>query len=226
MGKKRCARHGSGFREVRNTDPRSLPSSPGRDQSQALTAGGAQFRHAQLCAHGRLLFGEHGGGRALHLCCSFWEFGEPDWKHTKYFLLSVSRGPMPPIRSRLGLGKLKGRAPRLSRSIRLRPAIQRLPMNGSHQARNRWFCLSRADPLPAGRPEIDGNIFRAYTNAPWFGDENPGGADRRPPPAHASARRWFGTHWRKATKAGRSAATPALLGRFTCLMAAGGDESH
>jgi anaerobic selenocysteine-containing dehydrogenase len=44
---------------------------------------GAAIRHGELRRARRLLFGEHGRGRAVFdRWFSFWEFGEPDWEHT------------------------------------------------------------------------------------------------------------------------------------------------
>ena len=50
---------------------------------------------------------------------SFWEFGEPDWKHTKYFLLFGVAEDHASNPIKIGLGKLKASAaPNSSPSIR------------------------------------------------------------------------------------------------------------
>ena len=54
---------------------------------------------------------------------SFWEFGEPDWKHTKYFLLFgvAEDHASNPIKT--GLGKLKAKG---AKFVSVNPVKHRL----------------------------------------------------------------------------------------------------
>ena len=44
---------------------------------------------------------------------SFWEFGEPDWEHTKYFLLFGVAEDHDSNPIKIGLGKLKARGAKI-----------------------------------------------------------------------------------------------------------------
>jgi anaerobic selenocysteine-containing dehydrogenase len=75
---------------------------PGADRLVAQAV-----RHAQLCRPRRLLLGQHGGAGIYTMGGAFWEFGEPDWDNTKYFMLFgvAEDHASNPIKT--GLGKLK-----------------------------------------------------------------------------------------------------------------------
>ena len=76
------------LKDVRARDPSKLAFFTGRDQSQALTGWFAQ-------QYGTQNFAAHGGFCSVNMAAaglytfggSFWEFGEPDWEHTRYFML-------------------------------------------------------------------------------------------------------------------------------------------
>ncbi len=96
--------------EVRRRDPRKLAFFTGRDQSQALTGWFAQ-------QYGTMNYAAHGGFCSVNMAAaglytfggSFWEFGEPDWEHTRYFMLfgvAEDHGSNP---IKIALGKLKAK---------------------------------------------------------------------------------------------------------------------
>ncbi len=97
--------------EVRGRDPSRLAFFTGRDQSQALTGWFAQ-------QYGTPNFAAHGGFCSVNMAAaglytfggSFWEFGEPDWDHTRYFLLFgvAEDHASNPIKAALGKLKAKG----------------------------------------------------------------------------------------------------------------------
>jgi len=99
------------LREVRERDPSRLAFFTGRDQSQALTGWFAQ-------QYGTQNFAAHGGFCSVNMAAaglytfggSFWEFGEPDWEHTKYFLMFgvAEDHASNPIKTALGKLKAKG----------------------------------------------------------------------------------------------------------------------
>ena len=73
---------------IRNTDPKKLAFFTGRDQSQSLTGFWAQqFGTPNFAAHGGFCSVNMAAGGIYTVGGSFWEFGEPDWDHTKYFMM-------------------------------------------------------------------------------------------------------------------------------------------
>src|SRR6185503_6893953 len=82
----------------------------GRDQSQALTSHFAR-------RFGTMNFAAHGGFCSVNMAAAglysvggaFWEFGEPDWDHAKYFMLFgvAEDHDSNPIKT--GLARLKAR---------------------------------------------------------------------------------------------------------------------
>ena len=73
---------------IRRSDPRKLAFFTGRDQSQALTGWWAsQFGTPNYAAHGGFCSVNMAAAGLYTVGGSFWEFGEPDWDHTRYFLL-------------------------------------------------------------------------------------------------------------------------------------------
>ena len=96
--------------DVRNRDPRKLAFFTGRDQSQGLTGWWAsQFGTPNYAAHGGFCSVNMAAAGLYTFGGSFWEFGEPDWKHTKYFLLFGVAEDHASNPIKMGLGKLKGR---------------------------------------------------------------------------------------------------------------------
>ena len=119
--------------EVRARDPSKLAFFTGRDQSQALTGWFAQ-------QYGTPNFAAHGGFCSVNMAAaglytfggSFWEFGEPDWEHTRYFMLFGVAEDHASNPIKIALGKLKQtrRQGRLRQS-RSAPATAPSPTNGS-----------------------------------------------------------------------------------------------
>ena len=74
--------------DVRASDPKKLAFFTGRDQSQALTGYFAQqFGTPNYAAHGGFCSVNMAAAGLYTFGGSFWEFGEPDWERTKYFML-------------------------------------------------------------------------------------------------------------------------------------------
>ena len=73
---------------IRRSDPRKLAFFTGRDQSQALTGWWAtQFGTPNYAAHGGFCSVNMAAGGLYTIGGSFWEFGEPDWENTLYFMM-------------------------------------------------------------------------------------------------------------------------------------------
>jgi sulfite dehydrogenase (quinone) subunit SoeA len=204
--------------EVRNKDPRKLAFFTGRDQSQGLTGWWAsQFGTPNYAAHGGFCSVNMAAAGLYTFGGSFWEFGEPDWKHTKYFLLFgvAEDHASNPIKT--GLGKLKGRG---AKFVSINPV-----KTGYSAIADEWVGVKPGtDGLLVGAlihellaaQKINGEYLQRYTNAPWLIIENAGGADdglfAR---TEAGAAQVWDSHTNSPMPATSSDALPKLMGRFT-----------
>jgi anaerobic selenocysteine-containing dehydrogenase len=165
--------------EVRNRDPKKLAFFTGRDQSQGLTGWWAtQFGTPNYAAHGGFCSVNMAAAGLYTFGGAFWEFGEPDWAHTKYFMLfgvAEDHGSNP---IKAGIGKLKSRGAKV---VSINPV-----RTGYSAVADEWVGLKPGtdglfvgalihELLNAGK--IDGEYLQRYTNAPWLVIENPGKAD-------------------------------------------------
>jgi anaerobic selenocysteine-containing dehydrogenase len=76
------------LQKIRETDPKKLAFFTGRDQMQALTGLWAQqFGTINWAAHGGFCSVNMAAAGLYTTGFSFWEFGDPDWDKTKYFML-------------------------------------------------------------------------------------------------------------------------------------------
>jgi anaerobic selenocysteine-containing dehydrogenase len=203
--------------EVRNTDPKKLAFFTGRDQSQGLTGWwAAQFGTPNYAAHGGFCSVNMAAAGLYTFGGSFWEFGEPDWKHTKYFLLFgvAEDHASNPIKA--GLGKLKGKGAKI---VSLNPI-----RTGYSAIADEWIGIRPGtDGLFVGAlihellsaQKIDGEYLLRYTNSPWLVIENEGGPEdglfaRN---AQGSALVWD-AHSETPMPALSPDAEPKLMGRF------------
>ncbi|MCG8545989.1 MAG: molybdopterin-dependent oxidoreductase, partial [Alphaproteobacteria bacterium] len=93
---------------ARATNPRKLAFFTGRDQSQALTSWWAQqFGTPNYSAHGGFCSVNMAAGGLYTIGSAFWEFGEPDWEHTRYFLMFGVAEDHDSNPIKIGLGHLK-----------------------------------------------------------------------------------------------------------------------
>ena len=203
--------------EIRNKDPRKLAFFTGRDQSQGLTGWWAtQFGTPNYAAHGGFCSVNMAAAGLYTFGGSFWEFGEPDWKHTKYFLLFgvAEDHASNPIKT--GLGKLKARG---AKFVSINPV-----KTGYSAIADEWVGLKPGtDGLFVGAlihellgaQKIDGEYLQRYTNAPWLVIENPGGADDGLFLRELSgAAQVWDSHTNSPMSATSSDASPKLMGRF------------
>src|SRR6516165_4882728 len=73
---------------IRGADPKKLAFFTGRDQSQSMTGFWAtQFGTPNFAAHGGFCSVNMAAAGMYTIGGSFWEFGEPDWEHTKLLLM-------------------------------------------------------------------------------------------------------------------------------------------
>ncbi len=165
--------------EIRQKDPRKLAFFTGRDQSQALTGWWAmQFGTPNFAAHGGFCSVNMAAAGLYTFGGSFWEFGEPDWDHAKYFLLfgvAEDHGSNP---IKIGLGKLKARGAKI---VSINPV-----RTGYNAIADEWLGIKPGtDGLLVGAlihelfrtQQIDLDYLVRYTNAPWLVIDAPGAAD-------------------------------------------------
>ncbi|MEM8813439.1 MAG: molybdopterin oxidoreductase family protein [Pseudomonadota bacterium] len=166
--------------EVRRTDPKRLAFFTGRDQSQSLTGWWAgQFGTPNFAAHGGFCSVNMAAGGLYSVGGSFWEFGEPDWERTRYFMLFgvAEDHDSNPIKS--GLGRMKTRPG--TKVVSVNPV-----QTGYSAIADEWvgirpgtdglfvFSLIRELLLADA---IDLDYLVRYTNAPWLVIDDPGAAD-------------------------------------------------
>ncbi|NMD09095.1 MAG: molybdopterin-dependent oxidoreductase, partial [Phyllobacteriaceae bacterium] len=204
--------------EVRNTDPRKLAFFTGRDQSQGLTGWWAsQFGTPNYAAHGGFCSVNMAAAGLYTYGGSLWEFGEPDWHHTKYFLLFgvAEDHASNPIKA--GLGKLKQRGAKI---VSVNPV-----KTGYSAIADEWIGIKPGtDGLFVGAlihtlleaQQIDGEYLVRFTNAPWLVIENPGGADDGTVLRNAAGTALVYDPQTSGTKvSGTYGINPPLMGRFT-----------
>ncbi len=98
------------LRHIRATDPRKLAYFTGRDQMQALTGFWAsQFGTINWSAHGGFCSVNMAAGGLYMIGQSFWEFGDPDWEHAKYFMMWGVAEDHASNPIKIGIEKLKRR---------------------------------------------------------------------------------------------------------------------
>ncbi len=204
--------------KIRDNDPRKLAFFTGRDQSQGLTGFWAsQFGTPNHAAHGGFCSVNMAAAGLYTIGGSFWEFGEPDWEHTKYFLMFgvAEDHDSNPIKT--GLGKLKTRG---AKFVSINPV-----KTGYSAIADEWvgikpgtdglFILAIVHQLLKSN-QIDLDYLVRYTNAPWLVIQDKGSEDHG-----LFARDEDGSPlcWNKATNTLAPALatdiSPAIAGSFT-----------
>jgi len=165
--------------DVRKKDPKRMAFFTGRDQSQSLTGFWAmQYGTPNFAAHGGFCSVNMAAGGLYTFGGAFWEFGDPDWEHTKYFMLFGVAEDHASNPIKIGIGKLKKRGAKV---VSVNPV-----RTGYNAVADEWVGL---------RPGTDGlfvcalihELFRTqqidldylvrYTNAPWLVIMDPGASD-------------------------------------------------
>jgi sulfite dehydrogenase (quinone) subunit SoeA len=164
---------------IRQRNPDELAFFTGRDQSQALTGWWAQqFGTINYAAHGGFCSVNMAAGGLYSIGGSFWEFGEPDWEHTKYLMLWGVAEDHDSNPIKIGLGKLKERGAKI---VAINP-IQ----SGYGAIADEWIGIRPGtDGLLAAAlihellrsDRIDLDYLVRYTNAHWLVIRAPGRDD-------------------------------------------------
>ncbi len=164
---------------IRARNPDELAFFTGRDQSQALTGWWAQqFGTVNYAAHGGFCSVNMAAGGLYTLGGSFWEFGEPDWEHTRYLMMWGVAEDHDSNPIKLGLGQLKGRGAKIVAVNPVRSGYGAIADEwiGIRPGTDGLFAFALAhELLKADRIDLD--YLVRYTNAHWLVVRNPGGAD-------------------------------------------------
>ncbi len=156
--------------DIRNNDPRKLAFFTGRDQSQAFTGWWAsQFGTPNHAAHGGFCSVNMAAAGLYSIGGSFWEFGEPDWDNTEYFLMFgvAEDHDSNPIKK--GLAKLKERG---AKFVSVNPV-----RTGYSAVADEWVPIRPGtdgllvmaicqELIRTGRVDFD--WLARYSNAPWL----------------------------------------------------------
>ena len=153
---------------IRKKAPEKLAFMTGRDQSQSFTSFWAQqFGTPNYAAHGGFCSVNMAAAGIYTLGGAFWEFGQPDWEHTKLFVLFGVAEDHDSNPLKMGIGQLKGRGARM---IGINPI-----RTGYNAVADDWFGITPgADGLfvlslvhcliKAGKIDLD--YLARFTNAP------------------------------------------------------------
>ena len=161
---------------IRSTDPNKLAFFTGRDQMQALTdLWASQFGTLNWSAHGGFCSVNMAAAGIYTTGYSFWEFGEPDWDNTKYFMLwgvAEDHGSNP---IKIGLEKLKRRGAKFVAINPVRTGYQAIADEwvAIRPGTDGLLALSMVHVLLKNRL-IDEEFLIRYTNSPQLVIEKPG----------------------------------------------------
>jgi sulfite dehydrogenase (quinone) subunit SoeA len=164
---------------IRARDPKQLAFFTGRDQSQALTGWwAAQFGTPNYAAHGGFCSVNMAAAGLYTIGGSFWEFGEPDWDLTRYFMMFGVAEDHDSNPIKIGLGKLKGRGAKFVSINPIKTGYSAIADEwlGLRPGTDGLFVFSLIHELLRA-DKIDLPFLARYTNAPWLVIRNPGGAD-------------------------------------------------
>ena len=164
--------------DIRKTDPRKLAFFTGRDQSQALTGWWASaFGTPNYAAHGGFCSVNMAAAGLYSIGGSFWEFGEPDWEHTRYFIMFGVAEDHASNPIKIGLGKLKGRGAKFVSVNPVRTGYSAIADEwvGVRPGTDGMLVLALVHELLKA-DKIDAEYLVRYTNAPWLVIKAPGTA--------------------------------------------------
>ena len=160
---------------VRKDDPSKLAFFTGRDQSQSFTSFWAQnFGTPNYAAHGGFCSVNMATAGIYTMGGAFWEFGQPDWDHTKLFMLFGVAEDHDSNPIKMGLGKLKARGAKVIGVNPIRSGYNAIADEwvGITPGTDGLFILALVhELLKAGKIDLD--YLSRYTNAPVLvnGDE-------------------------------------------------------
>ena len=162
--------------DVRSSDPSKLALFTGRDQSQALTGWWASmFGTPNFAAHGGFCSVNMAAAGLYTFGGSFWEFGEPDWDKTEYFLLFGVAEDHASNPLKTGLGKLKKRGVKVAAVNPVRSGYGAIADEwiGIKPGTDGLFVAALIHEMFAAQT-VDLDYLVRYTNSPWLVIQAPG----------------------------------------------------
>jgi sulfite dehydrogenase (quinone) subunit SoeA len=160
---------------IRAEAPEKLAFFTGRDQSQSFTSLWAQsFGTPNYAAHGGFCSVNMAAAGIYTLGGAFWEFGQPDWEHTKLFILFGVAEDHDSNPIKMGIGQLKARGAKM---VGINPI-----RTGYNAVADDWYGITPGTDgllilsiihllFKAGR--IDLAYLGRFTNAPCLVNEDP-----------------------------------------------------
>ena len=153
---------------LREKAPEKLAFFTGRDQSQSFTSFWAQnFGTPNYAAHGGFCSVNMAAAGIYTMGGAFWEFGQPDWDHTKLFMLFGVAEDHDSNPIKMGIGKIKARGARVIGVNPIRTGYNAVADDwvGITPGTDGLFILSLVhELLKAGKIDLD--YLARYTNAP------------------------------------------------------------
>ena len=165
--------------EVRQKDPKRLAFFTGRDQSQSLTGWWAMmFGTPNYAAHGGFCSANMAAAGLYTFGGSFWEFGDTDWDHTRYFMLFGVAEDHASNPIKMALGKLKKRGVKVVSVNPVRTGYNAIADEwiGIKPGTDGLFVAALIHELFKAQT-IDIDYLVRYTNVPWLVIRDPGAAD-------------------------------------------------
>ncbi|WP_370399890.1 molybdopterin oxidoreductase family protein [Sulfitobacter sp. JB4-11] len=160
---------------IRQENPEKLAFFTGRDQSQSFTSLWAQaFGTPNYAAHGGFCSVNMAAAGIYTMGGAFWEFGQPDWDHTKLFMLFGVAEDHDSNPIKMGIGKIKARGARVIGVNPIRTGYNAVADDwvGITPGTDGLFILSMIHCLmKAGKMDL--TYLAQYTDAPVLvnGDE-------------------------------------------------------
>ena len=167
------------MKKIRADDPKKLAFFTGRDQSQALTGWWAsQFGTPNHAAHGGFCSVNMAAAGLYSIGGSFWEFGEPDWERTEYFMMFGVAEDHDSNPIKMGLSTLKARGAKFVSVNPVKTGYSAIADEwvGVRPGSDSAFVLALIHEL-LHADKIDLDYLVRYTNAHWLVIQDAGAAD-------------------------------------------------
>ncbi|SFM58981.1 Anaerobic selenocysteine-containing dehydrogenase [Ectothiorhodospira mobilis] len=161
---------------IRASDPRKLAFFTGRDQMQALTGlWASQFGTINWAAHGGFCSVNMAAAGLYTMGHAFWEFGDPDWARSKYFMLWGVAEDHASNPIKLGIEQLKRRGAKFVAVNPVRTGYQAVADEwvSIRPGTDGLFALSMIHVL-LRNDQFDRDYLLRYSNAPWLVVDTPG----------------------------------------------------
>ncbi len=169
----------SWLKPLREKAPEKLAFFTGRDQSQSLTGWWAQqFGTPNYAAHGGFCSVNMATAGIYTMGGSFWEFGQPDWERSKYFMIFGVAEDHDSNPIKLGMSRLKERGAKIVGVNPVRTGYNAIADEwvGITPGTDGLFVLALIhELLRAGNIDVD--YLLRYTNAAYLVIDAPGTAE-------------------------------------------------